>query len=355
MKIGLIGLPNSGKTTIFNALARAEAEVTSFANTRGEPNLAMINVEDRRVDRLSEIYRPKKTVRATVELVDFAGLSEGSAREGLFSGEAMGMVRNSEALALVVRRFTDALADPPTPVQDTAEVEEELIIADMIVAEKRLERIEWGKKRGLPDGEAKLEEQVLRRMMEHLEGGLPLRRVTLTAEEARSVRGFQFLSQKPLIVILNADEESYGKNNSLVQHLREHHVVIEFAGNFEMELARMDEEEAVAFMEDLGISESARARLTRLAYETVGNISFFTVGPDEVRAWNITRGKSALEAAGVIHSDLARGFIRAECFSYDDLIECGSEKVIKEKGRFRLEGKNYLVQDGDILSIRFNV
>ncbi len=355
MKIGLIGLPNSGKTTIFNALSRSEAEVTSFANTRGEPNLAMVDVEDGRVERLSALYKPKKTVRATVELVDFAGLSEGSAREGLFSGEAMTMVRNADALALVVRRFVDALEDPPTPVQDVAEIEDELIISDMIVAEKRLERIAWGKKRGLQDNEAKVEEQVLRRMMEQLEGGLPLRRMEMTAEEARAVRGFQFLSQKPLIVILNADEETYGKNNSLVEHLREHHTVIEFAGNFEMELARMDQEEAAAFMEDLGISESARARLTRLAYETVGNISFFTVGEDEVRAWNIIRGQTALEAAAVIHSDLARGFIRAECFSYDDLMESGSEKVVREKGRFRLEGKTYPVQDGDILSIRFNV
>jgi len=355
MKIGLIGLPNSGKTTIFNALTRSEAEVTSYANTRAEPNLAVVDVEDDRVDRLSAIYRPKKTVRATVELVDFVGLSEGSAREGLFSGEAMTLVRNADALALVVRRFTDALCDPPTPVQDVAEIEDELIIADMIVAEKRLERIEWGKKRGLHDGEAKIEEQALRRMMEQLENSMPLRRMSLTAEEHRAVRGFQFLSQKPLIVILNADEETFGHNNSLVEHLREHHTVIEFAGNFEMELARMEEEEAAAFMEDLGISDSARARLTQLAYETVGNISFFTVGEDEVRAWNIIRGQSALKAAGVIHSDLARGFIRAECFSYDDLMEGGSEKAVREKGRFRLEGKTYPVQDGDILSIRFSV
>jgi hypothetical protein len=355
MKIGLIGLPNSGKTTIFNALTRAEAEVTSYADTRAEPNLAVIDVEDDRVDRLSGMYRPKKTVRATVEIVDFVGLSEGSAREGLFSGEAMALVRNADALAMVIRRFEDASGAPPTPVQDVAEIDDELIIADMIVAEKRLERIEWGKKRGLQDTEAKLEEQALRRIMEQLENGMPLRLLELTAEETRAVRGFQFLSLKPLIVILNADEETYGKNNAIVEHLREHHTVIEFAGNFEMELARMDEDEAAAFMEDLGISESARARLTRLAHETVGNISFFTVGEDEVRAWNILRGQSALDAAAAIHSDLARGFIRAECFSYGDLIDCGSEKVVKEKGRFRLEGKNYVVEDGDILSIRFSV
>jgi len=355
MKIGLIGLPNSGKTTIFNALSRSEAEVTSFADTRAEPNLAVVDVEDDRVDRLSEVYRPRKTVRATVELVDFVGLTEGSAREGLFSGEAMALVRNADALAMVVRRFTDALADPPTPVQDVAEIDDELVIADMIVAEKRLERIEWGKKRGLQDATAKTEEQALRRMMTHLEEGMPLRLLELSTEEERSVRGFQFLSLKPMIVILNADEETYGKDNALVEHLREHHTVIEFAGNFEMELARMDADEAAAFMEDLEISESARARLTRLAYETVGNISFFTVGEDEVRAWNIRRGQSALDAAAAIHSDLARGFIRAECFHYDDLAECGNEKTIKEKGRFRLEGKNYEVRDGDILSIRFSV
>jgi len=355
MKIGLIGLPNSGKTTIFNALTRSEAEVTSYADTRAEPNLAVIDVEDDRVDLLSGMYRPKKTVRATVEIVDFVGLSEGSAREGLFSGEAMALVRNADALAMVIRRFADATDAPPTPVQDVAEIDDELIIADMIVAEKRLERIEWGKKRGLQDTEAKVEEQVLRRMMEQLEGGMPLRQLELTPGEALVVRGFQFLSLKPLIVILNADEETYGKNNAIVDHLREHHTVIEFAGNFEMELARLDDGEAAAFMEDLGISESARARLTRLAYETVGNISFFTVGEDEVRAWNILRGQTALDAAGAIHSDLARGFIRAECFSYDDLVAYGSEKAIREKGRFRLEGKNYVVEDGDVLSIRFSV
>jgi ribosome-binding ATPase YchF (GTP1/OBG family) len=179
--------------------------------------------------------------------------------------------------------------------------------------------------------------------------------MTLSPDEERMVRGFQFLTKKPLMAILNSDEARYGKNEPMLAEISKTCRVIEFAGKFEMELSRLDEDEAGLFMEDMGIRESAYRRLTTLAYETLGYISFFTVGSDEVRAWNVRDGNTALDAAATIHSDLARGFIRAECFSYRDFLQCGSEKGVRETGLFRLEGKEYRVQDGDILSIRFNV
>lgn len=356
MKIGLIGLPNSGKTTIFNALTRSKAEVTAYANTRGEPNLAAVDVIDERVTRLSEIYRPKKTTYATIEFIDFAGLSEGTGKGDAFSGEAMGWIKRVDALALVIRNYPDGLMGAPSPLQDMEQLDLEMLLSDLAIAEKRLERIAWCYQRGQKTDALQAEEKALLKIAAHLNGSRPVRTLELNCEEEKAVRGFQFLTKKPQMVILNSHESSFGRNDDLLEEIKKKHGVIEFAGHFEMELSRLDDEtETRMFMEDMGISGSARDRLTRFAYSLLGRISFFTVGPDEVRAWTIRRGETAVEAAGAIHSDLARGFIRAECFSYQDLIECGSEKGIREKGRFRLEGKNYIVQDLDILSIRFNL
>lgn len=356
MKIGLIGLPNSGKTTIFNALTRSRAEVTAYANTRGEPNLAAVQVMDERVTRLAEIYRPKKTTYATVEFIDFAGLSEGSGKGDAFSGEAMGLVKQVDALALVVRNYPDDLMGTPSPAQDMEQLDLEMLLSDLAIVEKRLERIAWCYQRGQKTDVLVTEEKALLKISAHLNGNRPIRTLALNGEEERATRGFRFLTGKPLMVILNSHESHFGRNEDLLEEIGEKHGVIEFAGHFEMELSRLDDEaEAQMFMEDIGIEKSARDRLTQFAYALLGYISFFTVGPDEVRAWTIHRGETAVEAAGVIHSDLSKGFIRAECFSFNDLIECGSEKGIREKGRFRLEGKGYVVQDHDILSIRFNL
>jgi hypothetical protein len=233
---------------------------------------------------------------------------------------------------------------------------DELLISDLIIAENRLERIAHAYRRGKKTNALQIEEKVLRRIVDHVSENRVISELDLDREQEKVVRGFQFFTKKPLMVILNSDEYSFGKNNDLLKRIEEKHQVIEFAGKFEMELSGLnDPEEEALFMADMGIQESAQDRLTRMAHGLVGYISFFTVGSDEVRAWNIHEGDTALEAAGTIHSDLARGFIRAECFTYDDLIACGSEKAIREKGRFRLEGKNYRVQDGNILSIRFNV
>ena len=356
MRIGLIGLPNSGKTTIFNALTKLEAPVTAYTNAKAEPNLGVVEVADERISRLSEMYRPKKTIYTTIEFIDFVGVTEGSGKDGLFSGPGMELIKNADALAIVVRNFPNESEPLPTPIDDMEKIIDELLISDLIIAENRLERIAHAYMRGKKTNALQIEEKVLRRIVDHVSENRVISELELYGEQEKVVRGFQFFTKKPLMVILNSDEYSFGRNNDLLKRIEKKHQVIEFAGKFEMELSVLDDpEEEKLFMADMGIQESARDRLTRLAYGLLGNISFFTVGSDEVRAWNIQEGNTALDAAGTIHSDLARGFIRAECFTYDDLIALGSEKAVREKGLMKLEGKNYLVRDGNILSIRFNV
>ena len=358
MKIGIIGLQNSGKTTIFNALTKGDAEVTSYASSKVEPNLAVVDVEDPRITKLSEMYNPKKTVYATVEFTDFVGLTSGSAREGVFSGEAMGLMKTVDALCLVLRNFhdetIDAVEGEPKPVSDLSTLDEELVFSDLVIVEKRLERIEADLERGRKTPELLAEQKLLNKIKAHLDEIQPLREIGFSEEELKLIGGFQFLSLKPVLVILNSGEDNYGQNEEALAEISQNYNAIEFAGNFEMELSGLDEEEARAFMEDFGITESARDRLIAFAYDMLGYISFFTVGEDEVRAWTIRKGTPAVEAAGTIHSDLQRGFIRAECFTYEDLMEAGSEKGVKENGKLRLEGKTYIVQDGDILHIRFS-
>ncbi|MCJ7594822.1 MAG: 50S ribosome-binding GTPase, partial [Desulfobacterales bacterium] len=284
MKIGLLGLPRSGKTTVFNALTKSEAPVAAHSNGRAEPNIAVVKVPDERVDRLSEIYIPRKTIYATVELVDFAGLAEGAAKEGAFTSAAMVMIRNMDALAVVVRHFQDDLLGTPTPLKDMAGIDDELTLSDLMVCENRLERIEKGYRRGQRSENLLKEEKMLRRILELLNQNRPIRDMDFSAEEEKVIRGFQFLTKKPLMVILNSEESHFGKNAPLLAEIEKTARVIEFAGQFEMELSRLDEQEARLFMEDMGIRESAYRRLTRLAYDTLGDISFFTVGSDEVRA-----------------------------------------------------------------------
>ena len=363
MELALIGLPNSGKTTVFNAVTRAGAEVTAYANPKAEPNVAVVEVEDERVERLAEMYQPKKVVHATVTFVDFVGMGRSSGKSGrkadeggeIFSASTMGLVKNADALAYVVRNFAGAGEGEPTPLRDVERLDEELLLADLILVEKRLERIDAAEKKGIATHEVKLQGKALRRIHAQLEAGGAARDLELTADEEMAVRGFQLLTQKPALVIVNSSESQFGNNQELLDQIAARHRVIEFAGAFEMELARLDDDEAKAFLEDIGIAGSARSRLTRLAHEVVGYITFFTVGPKEVHAWNIRRGDTAVDAAGAVHTDLARGFIRAERFTYDDLMTQGSEKAVKEAGLFHLEGKVYIVQDGDILNIRFSV
>lgn len=358
MKIALLGLPKSGKTTIFNALTRGNASTDKYAPPAHEANVGVVQVLDERITRLSELYKPKKTIYAHIEYRDYPGIFSSRAENpdnALFSD-----IKACEGFALVLRAFADEELDglygPADPLRQLGEFEDEMIINDLIVAEKRLEKIELGYKRGVKTPAIQFEEKVLRAACEHLQDNLPLRGLQLNPEEEKALRGFRFFSQNPLLVLLNVSEDEYTAHDDLkAQIAARGHAVEVIAGRFEEELSKLDEEEAAAFMEDMGIGESIRDRLTHLCYKMLGYVSFFTVGEDEVRAWTITRGDNAVTAAGKIHSDLARGFIRAECFKYDDLIAHGSEKALREKGLFRLEGKEYLVQDGDIISIRFNV
>jgi ribosome-binding ATPase YchF (GTP1/OBG family) len=267
----------------------------------------------------------------------------------------MGWIKGTDALALVVCNFRDDMKEDSTPLRDIDEIDTEILLADLMLVENRLEKIEWFQKRGQKTNSLALEERVLRKIAEHLNNNHPIRDLEFSPDEEKLIRGFQFLTKKPFLVILNSDENIFGRNTDLIAVIELRYSVIEFAGRFEMELSRLDDEEAEIFMEDMGIGTSARERLTQFAYRMLGYLSFFTVGEDEVRAWGIRGGDTAVIAAGAIHTDLARGFIRAECFTYDELIKCGSEKGVRENGHFRLEGKDYIVRDGDILSIRFSI
>ena len=356
MKIGLIGLPNSGKTTIFNALTKSHVEVSAYSNAKAEPNLAIVDVGDDRVFKLSKMYCPKKTTFATLEIMDFPGMTDETSNTPTFSRDVFQSIKNMDALAIVLRNFPEDMAGESTPLKDLEQMNTELILSDMVLTERRFERIEWGNKRGKKTNETVIEERALHKIRDQLNDEKPIRDLELDRDEQKAIRGLQFLTQKPLMVILNSAEANFGKNEALLDQMRQSCEIVEFAGTFEMELSRLnDGQEIQLFMEDMGIMESARARLTRMAYKILGYISFFTVGEDEVRAWNIHSGYNAMQAAGVIHTDLMRGFIRAECFSYQHLVDLGSEKAVKESGKFRLEGKNYIVNDGDILSFRFNV
>lgn len=358
MKIALLGLPKSGKTTIFNALTGSSASTDKYAPPAHEANVGVVQVLDERITRLSELYKPKKTIYAQIEYRDYPGIFSSHAENpdnALFSD-----IRANEGFVLVLRDFADeeldGLYEAGDPLKQLAAFEDEMILSDLIVAEKRLEKIELGYKRGVKTAAIQAEERVLRAACEHMQGNQPLRGLKLHPEEEKALRGFRFLSQNPLLILLNVSEDDYRAKDELKAQIEAKGYAAEvIAGRFEEELSKLDAEEAAIFMDDMGISESIRDRFTHLCYRMLGYLSFFTVGEDEVRAWTIEAGDNAVTAAGKIHSDLARGFIRAECFKYADLIEHGSEKALREKGLFKLEGKEYLVQDGDIISIRFNV
>jgi GTP-binding protein YchF len=356
LKIGLIGLPKSGKTTIFNALSKSQAEVSAYATAKTEPNIAIVEVRDERITKLSQMYSPKKTTYAKIEIVDFVGVEKDeSKKEELFSPDLMRLVKTTDSLAVVLRHFSSDAGSALSPAADLEKIEEELLLSDQIIAENRLTRIAASAKGGKTPALA-AEEKLLQKVLESLNAMQPIRMLFFTPDEKKMMRGFQFLTQKPLFLVLNSNEDTFKKAPALVNELSQKYKLIECSGSFEMELSRLtDPEEIHAFMEDAGISDSTADRLTLCAYETLGFISFFTVGEDEVRAWELLKGSNAVEAAASIHSDLARGFIRAECFTYTDLMTAGSEKGIKDAGKFRMEGKDYIVNDGDVLSIRFNV
>jgi hypothetical protein len=359
MKIGIIGFPKSGKTTIYNALTVNSGDTDKYIQAHHEAHIGVVQVMDDRVTKLSDIYKPKKTIYAHLEYSDFPALFA-EHNEELNMNTMLSEIKTMEGFVLILRSFGDSelneLYGAENPLSEIQRFEDEMLLLDMVIAEKRLEKIELSYKRGIKTPALQLEEKALHHIIKSLQDGIAIRKLELGADEEKAVRGFQFLSQKPIMALLNCSEDNFHKVDDILSQLKGKGYLTEaIAGKFEEELSGMEADDAAVFMEDMGITESVRDRLTHLCYELMGYLSFFTVGEDEVRAWTIEKGDNAVTAAGKIHSDLARGFIRAECFQYNDLIAHGSEKVLKEKGLFKLEGKEYIVKDGDILSIRFNV
>jgi len=345
MKLGIIGLPGAGKSTLFAALTKIMPDDTGH---KPEDRLGTIRVPDERVDRLSAMYTPQKTIYAQIEyLLPFIAAQ----KPGQKGDEtAWTTVRTCDALIHVLRNFKGYGGEAPTPLADFAGFNEEMIFADLIVVEKRLERLALDQKRGKKIDPEEL--RLLNECKEMLEKDKPLRHNSGLAL-APQLKGFTFLSGKPMLVLFNNadDDESLPE----IDDIFENEKFLAIRGGLENELAQMDEEDAREYLAEFNISTSAMDRMITLSYELLGLVSFFTVGPDEVRAWTIKKGTLAVDAAEVIHSDIKKGFIRAEVVAYNDLMEAGSYKEARQKGTVRLEGKTYPVQNGDIIEFRFNV
>jgi len=361
VQVTIVGLPGSGKTTVFNALTGAQADTGGFSGGRAAPNMGVVKVPDERLDRLSELFHPRKTVPADVTYVDVA-IPAGATREGTINPDVMALVRNADALLHVARAFDGGPEGAPDPWRDVEALDLEFSIADLMVIEKRLEKLRTSGRHGSPaEREANAQEEaLLDRLEPELSAGRPLRAVSLSDEDELRLRGYRFLTQKPVLVVLNIDEGQLSAASELEASGRTRYAqpqtdVAALGGKIEAELAQLSEADAALFMEDLGIAEPSRGRVIHLTYSLLGLFSFFTAGEDECRAWTLRQGANAVDAAAAIHSDLARGFIRAEVVTYDDLIACGSMVEARKRGLLRSEGKTYAVRDGDVIEVLFNV
>ena len=362
MQVTIVGLPGSGKTTVFNALTGGHAETGGYSGSRAAPNVSVVKVPDQRVDRLAALFAPKKTTYADVTYVDVA-IPAGAARDGTINPDALGQMRNADALLHVARAFDDpATASSADPWRDVDDLDLEFTVADLSVIEKRLEKLKTQGRHGsqAEREQAQREEELLRRVEPHLSAGRPIRSFGLTDDEELLLRGYRFLTQKPVLVVLNVDEGRLPEAAALEAAGREryaqpHTDVAALAGKIEAEIGELGEDDARMFMDDLGISEPSRGRVIRLTYELLGLFSFFTAGEDECRAWTLRLGSTAVDAAGAIHSDLARGFIRAQVIGVDDLLDAGSMAEARKRGTLRQEGRDYLVKDGDVIEVLFNV
>ncbi|MEM7348692.1 MAG: DUF933 domain-containing protein, partial [Chloroflexota bacterium] len=350
MRIGIIGLPNCGKTTLFNVLTGGSAPTAAYSGGTFQVNTATVNVPDSRVDALSDMYKPKKTTHARIEYADIAGLSgadqDTEAANVNLSGELINAISNNDALMHVVRVFEDE--NVPHPLEqvdyqrDIASLDAELTLSDLSKIENRLERLETTLKRGkmYPTFEDDQKEyEILKRLQPHVEEGNPIRDIDLTPDEEKRLRGFQFLSAKPVMIVLNLGDDDDAPQISY-DHKRSSVTAVK--GRLEMDIAQLeDEDDRAMFMEEYSLTELSVGRIIRQSYDLLARMNFFTVGEDEVRAWEVSKDASALDCAGAIHSDLARGFIRAEVVSYDDLMAAGSNAAAKSAGKVRLEGKEY--------------
>ena len=349
MKLGIIGFPQSGKTTIFNALTRGNAPTTASAG-RIEIHTAVVDVPDPRVDRLSAMFKPRKTIYAKVTYADIAGLDSGAAKTG-FSGTLLNQLTQMEGLIHVVRCFMDDNVPAPSgsvdPGRDITSMNGELLLNDLIAVERKLERLVEERKKGGTDKVLNERQTALfTRLHEILSAEKPLRGAEISSEEEKILSGFGLLTRKPLLVLLNLGE---GQAEPQVQAGVP---VVAVQGKLEMEIAQLPPEDATIFMTEYGITELSLNRMIRVSYDLLDQQSFFTVGEDEVRAWTTRRHATAVEAAAEVHTDLAHGFVRAEVVTYQDLVELGGMVEAKTKGKLRLEGKEYVVKDGDIVHIR---
>jgi ribosome-binding ATPase YchF (GTP1/OBG family) len=345
MKLGIIGLPQSGKTTIFNALTRGNTPTTASAG-RIEVHQAVVDVPDPRVDKLSGMFNPRKTIYAKVTYADIAGLEAGAAKTGI-SGQLLNQLAQMDAFIHVVRCFADENVPHPSgsinPQRDAEAMESELLLNDLIAVERKLERLVDERKKGGTDKSLNARQsELFERLHKTLSDSQPLRGMDFNAEELKELASFGLLTRKPILTAFNPDVSMS-------------HQTVALQGRLEMEIAQLSPEDAAVFMQEYGIEEPSLNRMIRLSYDLLNQQSFFTVGEDEVRAWTVRRGAPAVEAAGAIHTDLQKGFIRAEVVAYEDLTSLGSMNEAKSKGKFRLEGKDYIVKDGDIVHIRFNV
>lgn len=358
LRAGLIGYPSTGKTTLFRLMTSAREGTRPGQQGRLEANVGVSRVPDARLDRLTAMFNPRKHVPATVEFADMAGGGRAGARDLV----DVAPFRNADALVHVVRAFRDESVPhapgPIDPARDVRTMDEELILADLGIVERRLERLEKDLKKG-GTAELKREQEVLLTCKAALEDGKPMRALALAGDDLKRLRGFQFLSAKPMLVVLNTDEGDLAELDAAISRagLAEWAAqpstrAVPLCAKIELEIAELDAADAAAFLQDLGLRESGLDRVIRASYDLLGYISFFTVGEDECRAWSIPRHTIAQEAAGEIHSDIQRGFIRAEVVTYEHLVARGSLAACREHGELRLEGKEYVVLDGDVINFR---
>ncbi|MBQ3054664.1 MAG: redox-regulated ATPase YchF [Oscillospiraceae bacterium] len=358
MKLGIVGLPNVGKSTLFNAITSAGAESANYPFCTIDPNVGMVNVPDPRLDELCKLYNPKKVTPAVVEFVDIAGLVKGASRGEGLGNQFLGHIRAVDAIVHVVRCFEDEnivhVDGSIDPMRDIETIELELVLSDLELLERRID-----KTKKLLKGDPKLQGEVdlLERLHKHFEEGKPARSFERSEEEGEILKTIELLTAKPVIFAANLDESG---ESSFLGTLREYAEsqgaqVFPICAKIECEIAELPKEERAEFLAELGMEQSGLDRLITLCYDLLGLISYLTAGEPEVRAWTITKGTRAPQAAGKIHSDFERGFIRAEVIRYEDLIECGSTAVARERGLMRSEGKEYVMQDGDVVLFRFNV
>lgn len=360
-KCGIVGLPNVGKSTLFNCLTKAEIAAENYPFCTIDPNVGMVPVPDPRLDALAAIVKPEKVIPTTMQFVDIAGLVAGASKGEGLGNKFLAHIRETDAIAHIVRCFEDDdvthVAGRVDPISDIETIDTELVLADLEAAEKALQRTAKQTKSG--DKDAKRLAALLERVVAHLGAGDPLRSLELEAEERALLRTWQFITAKPVLYVANVDDTSQDDNPRVEQvrerAAKENAELVVVSAAMEAELAQLDADEQAEFLADLGETEPGLNRLIRAGYALLDLLTFFTAGPKEVRAWTVRRGSSAPQAAGRIHTDFQKGFIRAEVTAYADYIEAGGETGAKAAGKLRLEGKEYIVCEGDVMHFRFNV